>query len=111
MKGKISLSEFIKDVKEDLKKAVDEDDPFFFLDEVELEVAFVLDAKAKAGGKFIVVDVGGETKASQTHKVKIKLTPFVEGEEIITRPTTIKKPTTKKNSMRRKRDAAKKKPT
>lgn len=111
MKGKISLREFIKDVKQDLKLAIDKDDPFFFLDEVELEVAFVLDAEAKAGAKFIVVDVGGRTKATQTHKVKIKLTPFTEEEDrIISRgkasgkkAKTKRKKTFKKPILRKRR--------
>ena len=78
------------------------------MEEVELEVTFALDAEAKAGGKFIVVDIGGKTKATQTHKVKIKLTPYVEGEEIITSPTK-KKKASKKVPMYRKRVARKKK--
>ncbi len=77
-KGKISIKDFIKDVKNELLLSVDDVNPFFTLEEVELEVAFVLDAKAKASAKFLVVDIEGEAKATQTHRVKLKLTPFIE---------------------------------
>ncbi|OCH03720.1 hypothetical protein A6E09_18390 [Aliivibrio fischeri] len=78
MKGNISLKDFITDVKTELKSAINNDDPFFFLDDVELEVSFSLNANAKGSAKFVVVDVGGDIQAAQTHKVKLKLTPFVE---------------------------------
>lgn len=78
MKGMISLVDFIKEVKQELRAAVDKEDPFFEMGDVELEVTFALDATAKAGAKLFVVDIGGETKATQTHKVKVKLHPFVD---------------------------------
>jgi hypothetical protein len=78
MKGMISLVDFIKEVKQELRAAVDKEDPFFEMGDVELEVTFALDATAKAGAKLFVVDIGGETKATQTHKVKVMLHPFIE---------------------------------
>ncbi|MGP1720655.1 trypco2 family protein [Shewanella frigidimarina] len=77
MKGNISLKSFIEEVKNELKASINDEDPFFELGDVELEVSFALDAEAKAGAKLYVIDVGGSTKATQTHKVKITLTPFV----------------------------------
>lgn len=77
MKGNISLSDFIKEVKAELIQTIDNDNPFFEMGEVQLEVSFSLDASAKAGAKLLVLDVGGSTKATQTHKVTIKLHPFV----------------------------------
>ena len=74
----ISLKDFIKEVKEDLKSAIDEKEPFFVMEEVELEVSFVLNTEGSASAKLVVVDIGGQTKASQMHKVKIKLSPFLE---------------------------------
>ncbi|HFQ4970766.1 TPA: trypco2 family protein [Vibrio vulnificus] len=76
MKGNISLKEFIDDVKKELMEASESDSPFFTMDEVELEVSFGLNAKGKAGGKFVVFELGAETNASQMHKVKLKLTPY-----------------------------------
>ena len=49
MKGDISLGDFIKKVKRELVTAQDKAGTAFFeLKEVELEVSFVLDAKASA---------------------------------------------------------------
>lgn len=76
MKGNISLKEFIDDVKKELMEASESDSPFFTMDEVELEVSFGLNAKGKAGGKFVVFELGAETNASQMHKVKLRLTPY-----------------------------------
>ena len=82
MKGNISLKEFIKEVKEDLQSAINKEDPFFYMGEVELEISFALNAEASAGAKFVVIDVGGKTKATQSHKVKIKLIPCTMGESV-----------------------------
>ena len=60
--------------------------------EVELEISFILDAEASAGAKFIVIDVGGKTKATQSHKVKIKLIPFKEESPIIKAKNLVVKP-------------------
>ncbi len=110
MKGNISLTEFIKEVKDDLRSAVDENDPFFIMDAVELEVSFGLDIEAKAGAKFVVFDLSSKAKAQQTHKVKINLTPFVidNGERKTTNktkaaPNTIKKPTAKAKTVTKSR--------
>lgn len=81
MKGNISLKDFIKEVKDDLRSAVDDDDPFFIMEAVELEVSFGLDVEAKAGAKFVVFDLSSKAKAQQSHKVKINLTPFVRGDD------------------------------
>ncbi|UVL01382.1 trypco2 family protein [Pseudomonas sp. B21-048] len=83
----ISLVDFIKEVKQELRAAVDTEDPFFEMGEVELEITFALDASAKAGLKLVVADFGGETKATQPHKVKVKLHPFVEVEEVVSKVT------------------------
>jgi|GEM_PF-3213726 hypothetical protein len=77
MKGRISLRDFIKEVRAELEQAkAEENDAFFELQEVTLEVAFSLDVSGKGAGKFIVVDLSGETKASQSHKVVLKLQPY-----------------------------------
>lgn len=81
MKGKISLKEFILGVKEELKEASVEGsrNPFLELSQVELEAEFGLDAKASAEGGFkFLVRVGGETSASQLHKVKLIFSPIRE---------------------------------
>lgn len=77
MKGDISLRSFIGEVKKELLASVDDTNPFFDIGDVELEVSFTLDVAAEGGVKFVVVNAGASTKASQTHKVKLKLTPFL----------------------------------
>ncbi|RON62813.1 hypothetical protein BK669_15300 [Pseudomonas fluorescens] len=71
------MKSFIGEVKKELLASVDDASPFFDIGEVELEVSFTLDIKAKGGVKFVVVNAGASTKASETHKVKLKLTPFL----------------------------------
>ena len=79
MKGNISLGAFIKDVKDELVRAQEGvGDPFYELKEVNLEVSFGLDASGKGGARLFVVELGAETKASQTHKVILKLEPIVQ---------------------------------
>lgn len=82
MKGKISLVDFIKETKAELRSAIDENDPFFFLDKVELEVTFGLDVEAEAGTKFFVFDTKAKFKGAQTHKVTMSLTPFARSTNV-----------------------------
>lgn len=78
MKGKLSLGDFISRVRNELAQAQDTSGkPFFQLTNVELEVSFVLDASAKATGDLFVVELSGQTKAQQTHKVKLTLEPLL----------------------------------
>jgi hypothetical protein len=78
MKGNISLKDFITQVSKELREgqATDPDKAFFELTGVSLEVSFSLDTTAKGSGKFIVVDLGAETKATQIHKVVLQLNPL-----------------------------------
>jgi Trypsin-co-occurring domain 2 len=74
MKGNISLKEFIHQVRDELVEAQDlSKEPFYELDTVQLEVSFVLDITGGAKARLVVVELGGETKASQTHKVTLML--------------------------------------
>lgn len=86
MKGKISLKKFIGEVKKELQDSIDEDDPFFLLDKVELETSFKLDVDTKGKVKLLVFEAGAGAKASQMHKVKLVLTPFVENRESLPSP-------------------------
>lgn len=77
MKGGISLKEFIADVKKELVAAQSPHDTAFLeLQNVELEVAFTLDATGGAKGRFIVVDVGTDIRTSQVHRVKLSFKPL-----------------------------------
>jgi hypothetical protein len=77
MKGGISLTEFITQVKAELLQAQDKsENAAFELRELTLEVSFFLETKGKAGMKFVVVEFGTAAKAQQTHKVIVALTPI-----------------------------------
>lgn len=80
MKGNISLGKFIAEVKKELVEAAKNRDskPFFTLQDVELETAFAVEAAGGTGIRFIV-DLKGEAKASQTHRVKLKFKTIPEG--------------------------------
>ena len=73
----INLKQFINDISKEIKEAQTDKSKqgMFKLDEVNLEVSFILNTKIKGSGKFIVVDAGAEVNANQTHKVQIKLKP------------------------------------
>ncbi|GEM_PF-5444282 len=77
MKGNISLSEFIHDVKRELIDAQGKSpSEFFELREVELEVAFAVEVDAQGKASFVVFEAKAGTKSSQTHTVKLKLAPL-----------------------------------
>ncbi|MGF6664817.1 hypothetical protein QF000_006485 [Paraburkholderia atlantica] len=73
---KLSLPAFIRSVKEQLIAAESDDKPFYYLEEVSLEVSFALDATIGGGVKLWVVDAKGDVKRQQTHKVTVKLKPL-----------------------------------
>jgi hypothetical protein len=74
----ISLPAFIHQVKLDLIEAEQNPGiPYFHLQEVNLEVSFVVDATAKGGLKIFVLEAGAETSTQLAHKVSIKLTPIL----------------------------------
>lgn len=90
MKGGISLKDFILGVKEELKEASTEGskNPFLELTQVELEAEFGLDAKASGEGGFkFLVKIGGETTASQLHKVKLIFSPINDNVAFALAPT------------------------
>src|SRR5687768_11811216 len=82
IKGKISLGEFIRDVKKELKEAAAKpgEDSFFALTDVELEASFSLEAEGEVGMKFIVEAKGAAT-ASQVHKVTLKFKTLAQDDE------------------------------
>lgn len=80
MKGRISLGDFIHEVKRELVEAQDDsDEAFYELQEAQLEASFAVDISAKAGAKLVVLGLGGESRAQQTHKVTLTLAPIDRG--------------------------------
>lgn len=77
MKGNISLKDFIQQVRKELVDAQDTTgDPFYELENVELEVSFALDIKGGAKWNLVVVELGTEANAAQLHKVTLSLKPL-----------------------------------
>ncbi len=77
MKGKISLDQFIKEVKRELIAAAtnNTEAPFFTLTEVELQTEFGVEAEGGVGFK-LFVDLSGKATASQSHGVTLKFKPI-----------------------------------
>ena len=82
MKGKISIKEFIRSVKDEILESIDEENPLFELTNIDLEIAFQLEANTGAGFKLYVFEANAGAKATQTHKVTISLSPFVEKKKV-----------------------------
>jgi len=79
MKGKISLKDFIKSVKEEIVSSLDSETPFFEISKVQLEASFELSAEGGADFNLYVIDASTKANATQTHKVVIDLTPLGAG--------------------------------
>jgi len=80
MKGKISIGEFVRQVRDEIQEAQEQTtDPFFDLKEINLEISFALEAGADSKMNLYVVEVGANATATQTHKVSLKLVPIGKG--------------------------------
>ncbi len=91
MKGNISIGDFIRQVKDEIREARDKTlDPLFKLEEISLEISFALEAGADSKMKLYVVELGADTKATQTHKVTLKLVPIEEKNSVGLRSTGIR---------------------
>ncbi len=76
---RIGLAEFLQTVRAELLKARDEaKEPILKLEDVELELSFVVTGTAKGGVNFWVVDLGGNYSKQQVHTVRLKLAPLKE---------------------------------
>jgi hypothetical protein len=74
---KIELGTFIHQVKRELIEAQCKNEtPFYELEEVELEMDFVIDTSVEAKGKLFIVDVGGQISKTKSHRIKLKLRPI-----------------------------------
>jgi len=78
MKGNISIKDFVKKVKDEIMQSIDDENPLFELDKIDLEITFQLEGNASAGFNLVVFDAEPKATATQTHKVKLSLTPVVK---------------------------------
>jgi hypothetical protein len=85
----LSLGQFIRNIKHDLLSTqIDEDDPapFFIIDEVIVEINFVVEGKVKGGFNLLkVVEVGSEVGEHRVQKATVHLKPILTREEITKR--------------------------
>jgi len=85
----LSLGEFINWIKQDLlvsQSAEEDPAPFFVIDEVTVEVNFVVTGSIKGGFNFLkVVEAGSEVSEDRVQKATIRLKPMLSHDEIIER--------------------------
>lgn len=83
----LSLGELINWIKRDLlsSQAADDDPaPFFVIDEVTVEVNFVVTGAVKGGFSFLkVIEAGAEVSEDRIQKATIRLKPILSHDEII----------------------------
>jgi hypothetical protein len=93
--NRIGLSDAIIDLRGQLTRALDQGagEALKFAVgavELELEIELAVEATAKAETKWWVVSAGGETKGgrSSTHRIKLTLTPKLDGRDLQIASTT-----------------------
>ena len=78
--AKLSLSELIEQLKQEIVATQEQGDEMFSLGEVSITTKFVVEASGKAGAKanFWVVTVDGEmaSKGQFSHELTLKLKPI-----------------------------------
>jgi hypothetical protein len=90
----ISLRELIQWVKQELlsEEAQKKDQvPLFTIDEVTVEVNFVVDGKLKSGFSALrIVEAGSEVSEKRVQKAIIKMTPILERQQMIDELVTLR---------------------
>ncbi len=82
MKGNIELDPFVKQLKKELIAAQEKDlESSFALEQIELEVAFVVDVSSKAKTRLFVVDGETEVENHQVHKARLRFVPSTSGKK------------------------------
>jgi hypothetical protein len=82
----IGLAELIEQVKRELLAPSSEgetDIPLLSVDEVELELQVTVKKEAKGGIKIYVLELGGGGSRDDVQKVKVKLSPIVSKETLL----------------------------
>ena len=73
---RISLNDFVKEVKKEIRQAMDTNEPMFEVASVQLEVAFELDVGGSVGFNLWVLDCSTSLSGKQVHKVTLDLKPI-----------------------------------
>jgi len=81
----IGLAELIEQVKRELlaPSSGETDIPLLSVDEVELELQVTVKKEAKGGIKIYVLELGGGGSRDDVQKVKVKLSPIVSKETLL----------------------------
>lgn len=83
-KNTIGLTELIRRIKNDLLAENDHAQPdLFSIDEVTLEVNFVINGDIDSGFNFGVVALGSQISEERIQKVTIKMTPLVSKSQLL----------------------------
>ena len=85
-KNSIGLAELIEQVKQELlTSSLDKegDIPLLSVDSVELELQVTVKKEAKGGIKIYVLELGGGGSRDDVQKVKVKLSPIVSKETLL----------------------------
>mgnify|MGYP000995732990 CR=1 FL=1 len=77
----IGLIELIQKVKQELA-AKQDDDELFFIEEINLEVNFVVSGDLNSGFNLGIVTVGSDVNEQKTQKINVKLTPILTKDEL-----------------------------
>lgn len=82
----LELSDMLVELRRELQNAqckAEKESLKFKLEDLEVEVSFVISKEGTAGGKakFLVfeAELGGKTAAQTVHKIKLKMRPELEG--------------------------------
>jgi hypothetical protein len=82
--GLIPLHDLIQRIRHDLQHDQTENDfPVFYIDEVNVEINFVVTGDIKSGFNLGVASLGSKVSESRTQKIGLKLSPLMSKEEAI----------------------------
>jgi hypothetical protein len=83
-KKSLGITELIQRIKEDLLDEKAQNTPeLFSIDEVNLEINFVISGDISSGFNFSVVTLGSKVSEERIQKVAIKMSPLVSKQQLI----------------------------
>ncbi|GEM_PF-2978761 len=84
MSKSIGLSEFINRVRHDLLSSARHEtpDPLFAITDIEIEIGVQVERGVNGGIDLHVVQMGADRSTSDTHVVRMRLTPLVSLDEL-----------------------------
>jgi len=77
----IGLNDLIEKIKQELKFSHTDTD-LFFVEEVNLEINFVVSGDIKSGFNVGIVTLGSDINEQRVQKIAVKLTPIISKDEL-----------------------------